>query len=44
MKNVIILVLIAAVAGLGYYIWQEQQDDGSLSIKVGSDGVSIKKD
>ena len=44
MRNLIILILIAAVAGLGYYIYQDQQDDGSVSIKVGKDGISIKTD
>ena len=40
----LILVLVIAVAGLGYYIYQERQNDGTLSIEVGKDGVKIEKD
>ena len=44
MKNAIILILVIAVAGLGYYIWRENQNDGRLSIEVGKDGVKIDAD
>ena len=44
MKNVFILLLIVIIGGLGYYIYQENQNDNSLSIKVGKDGVKIEAD
>ena len=44
MKNLIIIVLVVAVAGLGYYIYHERQNDNRLSIEVGKDGVRIDAD
>ena len=38
------LVLTVVVAGLGYYLYQERQKDGTLSIEIGKDGVSVKKE
>lgn len=43
-KNLLIVLLVVVVAGLGYYIYQERQNDNSLSIKVGKDGVKIEAD
>lgn len=41
-KTLLIAILLVAVAGLGYYIWQDQQEE-TLSISVGSGGVSVEK-
>lgn len=43
-KNLIIVLLVVVVAGLGYYLYQERQKDGTLSIEIGKDGVSVTKD
>lgn len=42
-KTLLIAILVVAVAGLGYFIWQDQQED-SVSITIGTGGVSIEKD
>ena len=42
-KTLLIAILVVAVGGLGYYIWQDSQED-SVSITIGTSGVSIEKD
>lgn len=43
MKTAIIVVLVAAVVVLGYWLWQESQTD-TVAITVGEGGVAIEAD
>ena len=39
----IIGALVVVVAGLGYYVYQEKQQEHSVQLKLGKDGVAIEK-
>ncbi len=43
MKNIVILLLIAALAGVGYYVYQQEQSD-KVTIEIGGGGISIQTD
>lgn len=40
-KTVAIIVLVIAVAALGYFLWQEQRTD-RLAIEFNDDGIEIE--
>lgn len=39
----IIGILIAAVAGLGAYVYHEQNKPSGVELKIGKDGVSLEE-
>jgi hypothetical protein len=43
LRNVVIVVLVAAVCVLGYLYYQQRQREGSVHIEVGKDGLTIQK-
>ncbi|HET6236925.1 MAG TPA: hypothetical protein VFE41_18470 [Acetobacteraceae bacterium] len=43
LRNVVIVVLVAAVCVLGYLYYQQRQREGSVQIDVGKTGLTIKK-
>lgn len=36
-------VLIAAIVGLGYYIYKEQSEPSGIELKINDSGVSIEQ-
>jgi hypothetical protein len=39
---VVIVVLVAAVIGLGAYVWREESKPDGVEIKIGEDGISVE--
>lgn len=39
----IVGVLIVVVAGMGFYIYDQQKSDNSVSLTIGEKGVSVEK-
>ncbi|MCO6186980.1 hypothetical protein [Rhizobium sp. L1K21] len=39
----IVGALVVVIAGMGYYIYDQQKDDGTVSLKIGEGGVSVEK-
>jgi len=40
----VIAVLVAAIFGLGYYFYQEEQRGTEIDIEIGDGGVSVETD
>ena len=38
----IIGALLVVVAGLGFYIWQEQREPEGVQIQIGPDGLKVE--
>jgi hypothetical protein len=40
---VVVGALVVVVVGMGAYIYHEKQQEGSVELKIGDQGVSIQK-